>query len=45
MTDEEFRDELRAVVRRHDPDPDELRAVADSLEELAEKWDAADDVL
>lgn len=45
MTNEEFRDELRAVVRRHDPDPDELRAVADGLDRLAEKWDAAEEVL
>jgi hypothetical protein len=43
--DAEFRDELRAVVRKHDPDPSTLDAVAADLETLADRWRDAEDVL
>jgi len=48
MTDDdntEFREAARAVVRRHDPDPAELRALASDLETLAEKWEDTDEIL
>jgi len=46
MTDQpELRDEIRAVVRRHDPSPEQLRSIAADLETLADKWEDAEDVL
>lgn len=41
MTDAEFRDELKQVVRRHagDLDPDDLREAASDLETTAERWE------
>ena len=41
----EFREEVRRAVRRHDPSPDELRTLADGLEELADRFEATDDLL
>jgi len=41
----ELRDEIRQAVRRHDPDPDTLESIARDLEELAERWRDADEVL
>jgi hypothetical protein len=43
--DAELRDEIRAAVRRHDPDPETLESIAGDLETLAEKWRDADEVL
>lgn len=47
MSDEqtEFRDEIKHVVRRHDPDPDELRALAERMDALADRYEAAEEVL
>lgn len=45
MSSEEFRDELKNVVKRHEPSADELRALADDLETLAEKYDQTEAVL
>lgn len=38
---EEFRDDLREVVKRHagDLDADDLRAAATDLEQTADNWD------
>lgn len=44
-TDTELREDVRAVVRKHDPDPSELRALASDLETLAERFEATDEVL
>lgn len=41
----EFRDDVKTVIRRHNPDPDDLRALADDLETLAARWDDTEDVL
>lgn len=45
MSDESFRDEIRSVVRRHDPDADELRTLAADLERLADRYDTQSEVL
>lgn len=42
---EEFREEIRTVVKRHDPDADELRGLADDIEELADRYEATSEVL
>ena len=41
----EFREEVKTVIRRHDPSADELRALRDGLDELAQRYDATEDVL
>lgn len=43
--DTEFRDDVKAAIRRHDPDAADLRALAADLEELAERYDRLDDAL
>jgi len=43
--DTEFRDEVKAVVRRHDPDAADLRTLAADLGGLADRYDAVDDEL
>lgn len=46
MTDDaQRRDDIRTAVRRHDPDPETLEAIASDLETLAEKWRDAEEVL
>jgi len=46
MTDQpELRDDLRAVIRQHDPQPSELRSIAADLETLADRWEDAEEVL
>lgn len=42
---EEFRDEIRSVIRRHDPTADELRSLAGDLETLAERYEQQQEVL
>lgn len=42
---EEFREDLRAIVRKHDPDPDTLRHVADDLTQLADRFEDTNEVL
>lgn len=41
---EEFRDEIRASIRRHgqDLDADDLRDLAGDLEKTAENWDGVE---
>jgi len=43
--DKEFREEVRAVIRRHDPNSDELRDLATDLERLADRYDEQKDIL
>ena len=43
MPDEEFRADIRAAIRRHDPDAEQLRALARSREDTASKWEIAED--
>lgn len=43
--DEEFREDLRAIVRKHDPEPDTLRHVADDLTQLADRFEETNEVL
>lgn len=39
-SDTELREDVTAVIQRHDPDPAALRDLADSIERLADKWEA-----
>jgi len=41
----EFREDVRGVIRRHDPDADALRDLAADLERLANRYDEQDDLL
>lgn len=43
--DTELRDDVTAVIRRHDPDPAALRDLADSIERLADRWEALEEEL
>ena len=45
MSVEEFRDDLKQIIKSHDITPDELRDVSGDLERLAQRWDDAEDVL
>lgn len=42
---EEFREGVRAMIRKHDPSPDELRDLAGDLETLAERFEATSEVV
>lgn len=44
-SDESFREDVRAAIRKHDPDAEELRSLADSLEVLAERYDTQESVI
>ena len=44
-TDTDFREDIKRAVRRNDPDPDTLRAVAADFEALADRFEATDEVL
>lgn len=39
MADEEFRADIREVLKRHELDPDDLRELSDDLVTLADKWE------
>jgi len=41
----EFREDVRRVVRQHDPSADELRALASDLEDLADRYERQDEIL
>jgi len=41
----EFREEVRSVIRRHDPATEDLRALAADLETLADRYDQQERVL
>lgn len=45
MSDSEFRDEIKAVIKRHELGADDLRDLAADLETLADRWDDTEDVL
>jgi len=42
---EEFRDEVRAAIRRHDPTADDLRSLSDDLEQLANRYETQQEVV
>lgn len=42
---DEFREDIRQVIRRHDPSADDLRDLSDDLETLAERYETQDEVL
>ncbi|UHQ96419.1 hypothetical protein [Natrinema halophilum] len=43
--DAEFREEIRTVIRRHDPDADDLRDLASDLESLADRYEATSEAI
>lgn len=43
--DESFRDDIRATIRKHDPDAEELRSLAGDLEELADRYETQEAVV
>jgi len=45
MTSEELREDVKTAIKRHDPDADSLRDLAGDLEELANRYEAAEEVL
>ena len=45
MSDEEFREDVKAAVRRHDPSAEELRTLASDLQTLADRYDEQEAVL
>lgn len=45
MSEEDFRADIREAVRRHDPDPEELRSLASDLEERADRVELTDEVI
>lgn len=45
MPDEEFRSDVRRVIRTHDPDAEELRSLADALEQLADRYETQETIL
>jgi hypothetical protein len=44
-SDEDFREDIRQVVRRHDPDPEQLRSLAGDLEKRAERVELTEEVI
>lgn len=44
-SDTELRDDVTAVIRRHDPDPAALRDLAAGISRLADKWEALEEEL
>jgi len=42
---DEFREDIKSIIRKHDPTADELRSLSDDLDTLAERYDEQDDVL
>ena len=45
MTSEELREDVKTAIKRHDPDADALRDLADDLEDLADRYEATEEVL
>jgi hypothetical protein len=45
MSSEEFRDDIREVIRRHELDPDDLRDLSGDLETLATRWEQTEEVI
>ena len=44
-SDTDFREDVKRAIRRNDPDPETLRAVAADFEKLADRFEATDEVL
>ena len=44
-SDTDFREDIKRAVRRNDPDPETLRAVAADFEELADRFEVTGEVL
>lgn len=42
---EEFRDEVRSAMKRHELEPDDLRDLAEDLRKLAKRWESMEDVI
>ena len=45
MASEDFRSDIREVLKRHELDSDDLRDLSEDLDRLASKWDAAEEVI
>ena len=43
--DTDFREDVKTAIKRNDPDADALRALGDSLYELADRYETTDEVL
>ena len=37
--DTEFREAIKHAIRKHDPDPDDLRDLSSDLDQLADEWE------
>jgi hypothetical protein len=44
-TGSEFREEIKQVIRRHDPGADQLRDLSADLDQLADRYDDQEAVL
>lgn len=44
-SDTEFREEIRQVLRRHDPGADDLRTLASDFEQLADRYETQEEVI
>ena len=42
---DEFRSDVRQVIRRHDPSADDLRALAQDLDALADRHERQNEIL
>jgi hypothetical protein len=45
MSDEDFRSDIRTAVRKHDPSPEQLRALADDLEQRADRAELTEEMI
>lgn len=43
MTDSEFREDVKAAIRKHDPGADDLRDLAADLEDTAARYEALEE--
>ena len=45
MTDEDFREDIRSAIKKHDPSPDQLRALAGDIEERAKRAELTEETI
>lgn len=45
MASEDFRSDIREVIKRHELDPDDLRDLSEDLDRLADRWDDTEAVI
>lgn len=45
MASEDFREDVREVLKRHELDHEDLRDLADDLEMLADRWEQTEAVI